>query len=55
MAAIAAHKFQIFRMLVETAPDSALRSLELDLASVGCVGGLAQVRGLVEDETTDRF
>ncbi|OYW27448.1 MAG: hypothetical protein B7Z44_12305, partial [Caulobacter sp. 12-67-6] len=25
------------------------------LASVGSVGGLAQVRGLVEDETTDRF
>ncbi|WP_419317996.1 hypothetical protein ACN2C7_15515 [Caulobacter sp. ErkDOM-E] len=55
MAAIAAHKLQIVRMLVETAPDSALRSLELALASVGAVGGLAQVRGLVEDETTDRF
>lgn len=55
MAAIAAHKLQIVRMLVETAPDSALRSLELALAGVGGVGGLAQVRGLVEDETTDRF
>jgi hypothetical protein len=55
MAAIAAHKLQIVRMLVETAPDSALRSLELALAGVGSVGGLAQVRGLVEDETSERF
>lgn len=55
MAAIAAHKLQIVRMLVETAPDSALRSLELALSGVGSVGGLAQVRGLVEDETTERF
>lgn len=55
MAAISAHKLQIVRMLVETAPDAALRSLELALAGVGTTGGLAQVRGLVEDETTDRF
>ena len=55
MAAIAAHKLQIIRMLVETAPDSALRSLELALAGVSGQGGLAQVRGLVEGETSERF
>lgn len=55
MAAIAAHKLQIVRTLVQTAPDAALRSLELALSGVGDVGGLAQVRGLVEVETTDRF
>lgn len=55
MTAIAAHKLQIIRMLVETAPDSALRSLEMALAGVGATGGLAQVRGLVEGETSERF
>jgi hypothetical protein len=55
MAAIAAHKLQIIRTLVETAPDSALRSLELALSSAGATGSLAAVRGLVEDETANRF
>lgn len=55
MTAIAAHKLQIIRMLVETAPDSALRSLEMALSGVGSTGGLAQVRGLVETETSERF
>ncbi|PTS87458.1 MULTISPECIES: hypothetical protein [unclassified Caulobacter] len=55
MTAIAAHKLQIIRTLVQTAPDAALRSLELALSGVGEVGGLAQVRGLVEVETTERF
>jgi hypothetical protein len=55
MAAITAHKLQIVRMLVETAPDSALRSLEMALSGVTGSSGLAQVRGLVEDETTQRF
>jgi hypothetical protein len=55
MTAIAAHKLQIIRMLVETAPDSALRSLEMALSGVGATGGLAQVRGLVEGETSERF
>ena len=55
MAAIAAHKLQIIRTLVETAPDAALRSLELALSSAGATGSLAAVRGLVEDETAHRF
>jgi hypothetical protein len=55
MAAIAAQKLQIIRTLVETAPDSALRSLELALSSAGATGSLAAVRGLVEDETANRF
>jgi hypothetical protein len=55
MAAIAAHKLQIIRTLVQTAPDAALRSLELALSGVGEVGSLAQVRSLVEVETTERF
>lgn len=55
MAAIAAHKLQIIRTLVETAPDAALRSLELALAGAGTQGALGSVRGLVEDETASRF
>ncbi len=55
MAAIAAHKLQILRTLVETAPDAALRSLELALSSAGGQGALAAVRDLVEDETANRF
>lgn len=55
MAAIAAHKLQIIRTLVETAPDSALRSLEMALAGAGSQGSLAAVRALVEDETANRF
>jgi hypothetical protein len=55
MAAIAAHKLQIIRTLVETAPDAALRSLELALSGAGAQGALALVRGLIEDETTSRF
>ena len=55
MAAIAAHKLQIIRTLVETAPDAALRSLELALSGAGSQGALASVRGLVEDETANRF
>lgn len=55
MAAIAAHKLQIIRTLVETAPDAALRSLELALSGAGATGSLAAVRGLIEDETANRF
>lgn len=55
MAAIAAHKLHLIRTLVETAPDAALRSLELALSSAGATGSLAAVRGLVEDETANRF
>ena len=55
MAAIAAHKLQIIRTLVETAPDAALRSLELALSSAGGQGALGTVRELVEDETANRF
>lgn len=55
MAAIAAHKLQIIRTLVETAPDAALRSLELALSSAGSQGALASVREMVEEETADRF
>lgn len=55
MAVIAAQKLQIIRTLVETAPDSALRSLELALSSAGSQGALGSVRGLVEDETANRF
>lgn len=55
MAAIAAHKLQIIRTLVETAPDAALRSLELALSGAGAQGALALVRGLVESETASRF
>lgn len=55
MSAIAAHKLRIIRTLVETAPDAALRSLELALANVGSQGPLASVRALVEDETADRY
>ncbi|MCY1648689.1 hypothetical protein OVA11_16960 [Caulobacter sp. SL161] len=55
MAAIAAHKLQIIQTLVETAPDAALRSLELALSSAGSQGALASVRDLVEDETANRF
>jgi len=55
MGTIAAHKLQIIRTLVETAPDAALRSLELALSSAGATGSLAAVRGLVEDETANRF
>jgi hypothetical protein len=56
MAAIAANKLLMVRKLVETAPDAALRSLELALSGpAGGQGALAAVRGLVEDETTARY
>ncbi len=55
MAAIAAQKLQLIRTLVETAPDAALRSLELALAGAGAQGSLATVRGLVEDEAANRY
>ena len=55
MAAIAAHKLQLIRTLVETAPDAALRSLELALAGTGAQSIFAPVRELVEDETANRF
>ena len=55
MAVIAAQKLQIIRTLVETAPDAALRSLELALSGAGSHGALGSVRGLVEDETANRF
>lgn len=55
MSAIAAHKLEVVRTLVETAPDAVLRNLELALASAGAQGPLAAVRGLVEDETAERY
>lgn len=56
MAGIAANKLLMVRKLVETAPDAALRSLELALAGpAGGQGALAAVRGLVEDETAARY
>jgi hypothetical protein len=56
MAAIAANKLLMVRMLVETAPDAALRSLELALSGpAGGQGALASVRRLVEDETAARY
>lgn len=56
MAAIAANKLLMVRKLVETAPDAALRSLELALAGpAGGQGALATVRGLVEDEVAARY
>jgi len=56
MAGIAANKLLMVRKLVETAPDAALRSLELALAGpAGGQGALATVRGLVEDETAARY
>jgi len=55
MAVIAAHKLQLIRTLVETAPDAALRSLELALAGTSAQSIFAPVRELVEDETANRF
>lgn len=56
MAGIAAKKLLMVRKLVETAPDAALRSLELALSGpAGGQGALAAVRGLVEDETAARY
>lgn len=56
MAGIAANKLLMVRMLVETAPDAALRSLELALSGpAGGQGALAAVRRLVEDETAARY
>jgi hypothetical protein len=56
MAAIAANKLLMVRMLVETAPDAALRSLELALSGpAGGQGALATVRRLIEDETAARY
>jgi hypothetical protein len=56
MAGVAANKLLMVRKLVETAPDAALRSLELALAGpAGGQGALAAVRGLVEDETAARY
>ena len=56
MAAIAANKLLMVRKLVETAPDAALRSLELALSGpAGGEGALAAVRRLVEDETAARY
>ena len=56
MAGVAANKLLMVRKLVETAPDAALRSLELALSgAAGGQGALAAVRGLVEDETAARY
>lgn len=56
MAGVAANKLLMVRKLVETAPDAALRSLELALSGpAGGQGALAAVRGLVEDETAARY
>lgn len=55
MAAIAAHKLQLIRTLVETAPDKALRSLELALAGTSAQSAFAPVRELVDEETANRF
>ena len=56
MAGVAANKLLMVRKLVETAPDAALRSLELALSGpAGGEGALAAVRRLVEDETAARY
>jgi hypothetical protein len=56
MAGIAADKLLMVRKLVETAPDAALRSLELALSGpAGGQGALMAVRRLVEDETAARY
>jgi hypothetical protein len=56
MAGIAANKLLMVRKLVQTAPDAALRSLELALSGpAGGEGALAAVRRLVEDETAARY
>ena len=56
MAGVVANKLLMVRKLVETAPDAALRSLELALSGpAGGQGALASVRRLVEDETAARY
>jgi len=55
MVALSAEKRQIVQSVIEAAPDSAVRSLELALASVGAGDGLLNgVRALVEVEASDR-
>lgn len=55
MAALPPNKLKIVRTIVETAPDSAIRSLEMALSAEGGTGALAAVRELVETEAADRF
>jgi hypothetical protein len=55
MVALSAEKRQIVQSVIEAAPDSAVRSLELALSSVGAGDGLLNgVRALVEIEASDR-
>ncbi len=55
MVALSAEKRQIVQSVIEAAPDAAVRSLELALASVGAGDGLLNgVRALVEVEASDR-
>ncbi len=55
MVALSAEKRQIVQSVIEAAPDGAVRSLELALASVGSGDGLLNgVRALVEIEASDR-
>lgn len=55
MAALSPSKLKIVRTIVETAPDSAIRSLEMALSAEGGSGALSAVRELVETEAADRF
>jgi hypothetical protein len=56
MVALSVEKRQIVQSVIEAAPDSAVRSLELALASVGAGDGLLNgVRALVEIEASDRI
>lgn len=55
MVALSAEKRQIVQSVIEAAPDAAVRSLELALASSGAGDGLLNgVRALVEIEASDR-
>jgi hypothetical protein len=56
MVALSDEKRQIVQSVIAAAPDSAVRSLELALASAGGGDGLLNgVRGLVEIEASDRL
>ncbi len=56
MAVLTARKREIVQSVIEAAPDSAIRSLELALASDGAGDGLMSgVRALVEHEAGDRY
>lgn len=52
MSVIAASKLKAVRILIATAPDSAVRSLRMAMAGAG--GDLSQVRDMVEAEVAER-